>query len=226
MNPSRQEFDPAFDSALYLNGNLEVWGDKMRIRGFLYTQMEAWQWLADLSDDFKQVHSVFFGILTKVKDSTELEQCRVSLGSVDRPYIDAFSELGLYIKSVLENHGALVAAFFVIYCLPSNRERINTKLGETLRSLASEHFYESALAIQLTINREINSTENDESTKSLMLTQRSATADLIKELQLSRTHVAKTENELLAEFDSKRNCLLYTSPSPRDATLSRMPSSA
>ena len=26
--------------------------------------------------------------------------------------------------------------------------------------------------------------------------------------------------------DSSKNCLLYTSPSPRDATLSRMPSSA
>ena len=28
------------------------------------------------------------------------------------------------------------------------------------------------------------------------------------------------------EFSSKNFCLLYTSPSPRDATLSRMPSSA
>ena len=28
------------------------------------------------------------------------------------------------------------------------------------------------------------------------------------------------------EFRSPRTCLLYTSPSPRDATLSRMPSSA
>ena len=27
-------------------------------------------------------------------------------------------------------------------------------------------------------------------------------------------------------FDKYRDCLLYTSPSPRDATLSRMPSSA
>ena len=27
-------------------------------------------------------------------------------------------------------------------------------------------------------------------------------------------------------LDEKRDCLLYTSPSPRDATLSRMPSSA
>ena len=29
-----------------------------------------------------------------------------------------------------------------------------------------------------------------------------------------------------ATWDQYRNCLLYTSPSPRDATLSRMPSSA
>ena len=30
----------------------------------------------------------------------------------------------------------------------------------------------------------------------------------------------------LADFDQDGDCLLYTSPSPRDATLSRMPSSA
>ena len=33
-------------------------------------------------------------------------------------------------------------------------------------------------------------------------------------------------NELLDNFSSMLDCLLYTSPSPRDATLSRMPSSA
>ena len=32
--------------------------------------------------------------------------------------------------------------------------------------------------------------------------------------------------QIPARFDGNRNCLLYTSPSPRDATLSRMPSSA
>ena len=37
------------------------------------------------------------------------------------------------------------------------------------------------------------------------------------ELQASRMRI---------EFDEGRLCLLYTSPSPRDATLSRMPSSA
>ena len=34
------------------------------------------------------------------------------------------------------------------------------------------------------------------------------------------------EQELYPHEDEVENCLLYTSPSPRDATLSRMPSSA
>ena len=33
-------------------------------------------------------------------------------------------------------------------------------------------------------------------------------------------------NEIQGMFDRLWSCLLYTSPSPRDATLSRMPSSA
>ena len=33
-------------------------------------------------------------------------------------------------------------------------------------------------------------------------------------------------NELLTKIKILQSCLLYTSPSPRDATLSRMPSSA
>ena len=40
----------------------------------------------------------------------------------------------------------------------------------------------------------------------------------------------QTEEETLTpsekQFDSVNNCLLYTSPSPRDRSLSRMPSSA
>ena len=35
-----------------------------------------------------------------------------------------------------------------------------------------------------------------------------------------------TEAEITAVDGDNRTCLLYTSPSPRDATLSRMPSSA
>ena len=34
------------------------------------------------------------------------------------------------------------------------------------------------------------------------------------------------EGEIVNIIQEARNCLLYTSPSPRDATLSRMPSSA
>ena len=45
------------------------------------------------------------------------------------------------------------------------------------------------------------------------------------------SHILKTIDELsdiVAEHENiiKISCLLYTSPSPRDATLSRMPSSA
>ena len=35
-----------------------------------------------------------------------------------------------------------------------------------------------------------------------------------------------TENTIIREVIQSKFCLLYTSPSPRDATLSRMPSSA
>ena len=40
-------------------------------------------------------------------------------------------------------------------------------------------------------------------------------------------HIDETEWSYIKEtFDKDDVCLLYTSPSPRDATLSRMPSSA
>ena len=37
---------------------------------------------------------------------------------------------------------------------------------------------------------------------------------------------ARTLSEILVRLELPTICLLYTSPSPRDATLSRMPSSA
>ena len=43
-----------------------------------------------------------------------------------------------------------------------------------------------------------------------------------------QTDISDTENvqKTLDLISEEHNCLLYTSPSPRDATLSRMPSSA
>ena len=38
--------------------------------------------------------------------------------------------------------------------------------------------------------------------------------------------VVRSSNELIDQITTAQSCLLYTSPSPRDATLSRMPSSA
>ena len=43
---------------------------------------------------------------------------------------------------------------------------------------------------------------------------------------LSESLSLSDEDEEDEEEDESRRCLLYTSPSPRDATLSRMPSSA
>ena len=41
-----------------------------------------------------------------------------------------------------------------------------------------------------------------------------------------KTILAQNINSLFPEKNQHKGCLLYTSPSPRDATLSRMPSSA
>ena len=54
---------------------------------------------------------------------------------------------------------------------------------------------------------------------------------LFREMNLAREWSEEDYKERLAtmggaKFDEILTCLLYTSPSPRDATLSRMPSSA
>ena len=50
--------------------------------------------------------------------------------------------------------------------------------------------------------------------------------DVVNETLLNET-ISKFQKDFVNENGwSNRTCLLYTSPSPRDATLSRMPSSA
>ena len=48
----------------------------------------------------------------------------------------------------------------------------------------------------------------------------------VKLLGMLRQHLAAATTKIDQDFYSSNDCLLYTSPSPRDATLSRMPSSA
>ena len=50
--------------------------------------------------------------------------------------------------------------------------------------------------------------------------------DHMSEAELIFTALAELSTRQIAESDEAKGCLLYTSPSPRDATLSRMPSSA
>ena len=50
--------------------------------------------------------------------------------------------------------------------------------------------------------------------------------DLTSEVGFYRTDGNVSEVEVIVSYEHLYACLLYTSPSPRDATLSRMPSSA
>ena len=64
-------------------------------------------------------------------------------------------------------------------------------------------------------DRDLAPTEGEEDTNS----RRDKENDSSKEREIE-------QKELVIDEDGRNNCLLYTSPSPRDATLSRMPSSA
>ena len=44
--------------------------------------------------------------------------------------------------------------------------------------------------------------------------------------RVEKPYVVRELGGIIAHLDNIQGCLLYTSPSPRDATLSRMPSSA
>ena len=75
------------------------------------------------------------------------------------------------------------------------------------------------------ISREIEGNlDRDEIDFSLKVASCGATSPLIKARQYSK-HYGRTLS-IKTSDDQYEGCLLYTSPSPRDATLSRMPSSA
>ena len=67
---------------------------------------------------------------------------------------------------------------------------------------------------------------DDQTLQSLMVTAGASTTEI--EVSTVRSGVIQTTTfyDLEGDFELIQNCLLYTSPSPRDATLSRMPSSA
>ena len=53
-----------------------------------------------------------------------------------------------------------------------------------------------------------------------------ATKGNLKQLEQRKHNIAKREENRLADAGKIKDCLLYTSPSPRDMRRSRMPSSA
>ena len=62
--------------------------------------------------------------------------------------------------------------------------------------------------------------------KNARLAAESILEDKSRELYHANQELIRTAEDLQRQMEKYRSCLLYTSPSPRDATLSRMPSSA
>ena len=77
-------------------------------------------------------------------------------------------------------------------------------------------------------NELIQDTTADDSVDSNIVPDRECHCCKERAINPRNTHYDLTENEAIKLRNDPRviGCLLYTSPSPRDATLSRMPSSA
>ena len=78
--------------------------------------------------------------------------------------------------------------------------------------------YETARKLKECVHKIRDEYRNDWKAKEMRIRQRAVAMYFIDKLALRAGH-EKDEGE-------SADCLLYTSPSPRDATLSRMPSSA
>ena len=78
--------------------------------------------------------------------------------------------------------------------------------------------------IESNMNAAIKANQNWSSSNTTVTTENG-----ISEVRLHGNLIAKVGDDFVTIFDGgwqSNTCLLYTSPSPRDATLSRMPSSA
>ena len=88
-----------------------------------------------------------------------------------------------------------------LWCLPTNRGRVDQKIGTGQRRQPGR-FGEPLIPANA------NANFSD------------------RRFEAAEACVARREIEFFIKVRIVRDCLLYTSPSPRDATLSRMPSSA
>ena len=58
------------------------------------------------------------------------------------------------------------------------------------------------------------------------MTQEQALKNIIHDIYISEVTLSEFKDAIVLIWDNNHDCLLYTSPSPRDAHESRMPSSA
>lgn len=200
-----REYDPAVDSALYIDDELRLWGDKHSIRGFLLREKSEWSWIEKLPSAFHEIYSKFVAsVLNGPIEMTELDQCVIRLGTAEHPYLDPSGELGLYIKVVAKTYGDAVGALFMAYSTDYHRRVMMHPDSGTAMKFARDYNYENALAMQLVVNREIQLAKKFDPSELLDQKQRVETANLLAELEESRGIINKAKAETLSCFDKSQ----------------------
>ena len=109
---------------------------------------------------------------------------------------------------------------------PNELERSWNSLKQVMKKGALDPVTKELIYVAVSIT---NSCEYCTRSHSYAAKKKGATDEMLKEM-FAVVGLANKNNKLVdayqVEVDELYNCLLYTSPSPRDATLSRMPSSA
>ena len=80
--------------------------------------------------------------------------------------------------------------------------------------------------IERYLNPKINSIWDDQNKFDTWKLVQEKYVETLEELNVAEKGIAKKINQSAVQKDEVYNCLLYTSPSPRDQRGSRMPSSA
>ena len=105
-----------------------------------------------------------------------------------------------------------------------------TKYAADDRIEASQRTYESAVALRKMLEEKMDIRAKIIRTNTNLLQELEKVSNLnqsIMEHEIFTTEKSQQSSEkLLKEKENLKNCLLYTSPSPRDMRRSRMPSSA
>ena len=168
-----------------------------------------------LAEDWKRIYQSFRNAEFQSYDFDNLR--RVMIAYLRENYPEDFND---YIES-----SEYLALIDLIAFLGQNLSyRIDLNARENFLELADRR--ESVLRLARLLS--YNATRNQCANGLLKITAVSTTETVIdsNNLDLANAEISWADSSNSDWYEQFINCLLYTSPSPRDATLSRMPSSA